>query len=36
MPKAAIALGAADEVVNLQDIAGWIRHAALKPLRVAA
>jgi two-component system chemotaxis response regulator CheB len=33
MPNEAIKLGAADQVVPLGDIAGWIRQAASRPLR---
>ncbi|HET8870464.1 MAG TPA: chemotaxis response regulator protein-glutamate methylesterase [Aquabacterium sp.] len=33
MPAAAIKIGAADDIVALQDIASWIRHAVALPLR---
>jgi two-component system chemotaxis response regulator CheB len=33
MPAEAIRLGGVDDVVALDDIADWIRHAALRPLR---
>lgn len=33
MPAVALKTGAAEEVVGLQDIAQWIRHAVLRPLR---
>jgi two-component system chemotaxis response regulator CheB len=36
MPNEAIKLGAADQVVPLDDIAGWIRQAAGRPLRSKA
>jgi len=36
MPNEAIKLGAADQVVPLGDIAGWIRQAAARPLRQRA
>ena len=36
MPKVAVTLGAADDIVNLKDIAAWIRHAVAQPLRVHA
>lgn len=33
MPAEAIRLGAADDVVPLADLAGWLRQAAARPLR---
>ncbi|MDE2594257.1 MAG: chemotaxis response regulator protein-glutamate methylesterase [Burkholderiales bacterium] len=33
MPAMALKLGAAEEVVGLQDIAQWIRQAVIRPLR---
>ncbi|MFM2057641.1 MAG: hypothetical protein RLY71_2026 [Pseudomonadota bacterium] len=36
MPNEAIKLGAADQIVPLGDIAGWIRQAAGRPLRQRA
>lgn len=36
MPAVAIKMGAADDIVPLQDIAAWIRHAAARPLKAVA
>lgn len=33
MPAVAIKMGAADDIVPLNDIANWMRHAASRPLR---
>jgi len=33
MPAVAIKMGAADDIVPLQDIANWMRHATSRPLR---
>jgi len=35
MPKEAIKLGAAEDVVNLNDIAAWLQNTAAKPVRRA-
>lgn len=36
MPAVAIKMGAADDIVPLNDIAAWIRHAAARPLKATA
>ena len=33
MPAVAIKMGAADDIVPLNDIAHWMRHATSRPLR---
>ncbi|MFM8899643.1 MAG: chemotaxis response regulator protein-glutamate methylesterase [Burkholderiales bacterium] len=35
MPKEAIKLGAADEVISLHDVAPWLMHQANQPLKAA-